>query len=512
MKPSRRPVSRPRVRLWFTAASALFVTVGCAMVGPDYTPPAISAPAKWHTPPGQGVASGEKEPTDIAEWWSSLSDEVLSTLIRRAVAGNFDLGKAQARVREARAQRRIASAGLFPSLNASASASFSRSSGDSRSQSSSDSQSSTQPGSPLSSGFATTPELYNAGLDASWELDVFGRTRRSVEAADRALQADVEDQRNVLVTLLAEVATNYVEVRAFQTRLDVAEANLEIQQETFMVAQWRHEAGLGDELAVYQARYSLETTRSLIPALRQGMNESMNRIAVLLGEQPGRVHGDLKSPAPVPVVPSKVVVGIPADALRRRPDVRRAERQLAAQTSRVGVATADLYPKFTLSGSVGLEAFSFDGLFSSAIRTVTDGIRISWPVFQGGALRHKIEVQSALQEQAFWQYEATVLGALEEVENALKAYAEEQNKRDSLREGEKAARLAAETAEKKYEAGLTDFISVLEAQRSRRTFQEQVAQSEGNVAVNLVRLYKALGGGWEKLSGRMQATGAGDKR
>jgi len=263
---------------------------------------------------------------------------------------------------------------------------------------------------------------------------------------------------------------------------------------------WRFEAGLSDGLAVEQARYNLENTRSQIPTLRTGSEQAMNRIAVLLGEQPGTVHTELEQYKPLPVTPLEVAVGVPADVLRRRPDVRRTERELAAQTARIGVATADLYPKFKLSGSIGLEAFSSGNLVSSGSRTLSGGPSITWRIFDVGAIRQNIEVQSALQEQYFIAYEAAVLSALEEVENAIVAYAEEQNRRQSLTETTRAAQRAVDLAQYKYKAGLADFSNVLDAQRSLLSFQDQKAQSDGTVTSNLVRLYKALGGGWTSLA------------
>ena len=245
-----------------------------------------------------------------------------------------------------------------------------------------------------------------------------------------------------------------------------------------------------------QARYNLENTRSKIPTLRTGLEESMNRIAVLLGEQPGTIHGEVEKLASIPVTPLKIAVGIPADALRRRPDVRKAERSLAAQTAKIGVATADLYPKFKLSGSIGLESLSSGNLFSAGSRTYSFGPSITLPIFDGGVIRQNIEVQSALQEQYLFAYESTVLNALEEVENALVAYSEEQYRRQSLIEATMAARQAVELAKNKYQAGLTDFSSVLDAERSLLSFQDELAQSEGTVTSNLIRLYKAAGGGW----------------
>jgi NodT family efflux transporter outer membrane factor (OMF) lipoprotein len=448
-------------------------------VGPDYVPPDTSVSATWHTQFKEGLTAEEMDPQALAAWWTTLNDPELSSLIDRAVLGNLDLKKALARVREARARRGMAKADLFPTLDATGSATWSRTSKD--------------------TGTGKTNDLYATSFDAGWELDIFGGVRRSVEAAGADLQATQEDLRNVLVSLLAEVALNYIDVRTSQVLIAVAEANLEAQSETYQLTQWRYEAGLSDELAVQQARYNLENTRSLIPAFRTRLEEAMNRIAVLLGEQPGKVHPELEKREPIPVTPLNVAVGVPADLLRRRPDVRQAERQLAAQTARIGVATADLYPMFTLSGSIGLEAFSLSNLSSSGAWSLGGGPRITWAIFKGGAIRQNIEVQSALQEQALIQYEATILSALEEVENALVAYAEVQQRRQSLSEATQAAQKAVDLAQHRYQAGLTDFNNVLDAQRSLLSFQEQLAQSEGTVTSNVVRLYKALGGGWTSL-------------
>jgi len=465
-----------RLMSWFPVALTILIITGCATVGPDYRPPETSEPRQWHTQLKSGLISEEKDSHTLTAWWTLFNDQGLSSLIERAVAGNLDLKKAWARIREERARRGVAKAGLFPTLDGNGSANWSRSSDN------------------------VDTDLYNGGFDAAWELDIFGGVRRSVEAADGDLQASQWDLRDVMVSLLAEVALNYVEVRTFQNRLDVAEANLAVQNDTYQLTEWQYQAGLSDELAVQEARYNLESTKSEIPTLRTGLEEAMNRIAVLLGDQPGRVHGELEKPATVPLTPLSIAVGVPADTLRRRPDVRRAERELAAQTARVGVATADFYPKITLNGSIGLEVLSQNNLPASPVRNISGGPQITWSIFQGGAILQNIKVQSALQEQALIKYEATILSALEEVENALTAYAEEQARRDALCEGEQAARKAAEMAQLKYEAGLIDFINVLIAQRSLLSFQDQLAQSNGTVTSNLVTLYKVLGGGWESLA------------
>ncbi len=459
---------------------ATLLLTGCAAVGPNYVPPETKAPSSWHSKLERGLIPEETDPQTLANWWTTLNDPELSGLIEQAVAGNLDLKKARARVREARARRAINEANIFPALDATGSASRSRSSEE--------------------TGSGRTRALYAAGFDAGWELDIFGGVRRSIEAAEANLEASQEGLRDVLVSLVAEVALNYVEARTYQARLAVAEANLKAQQETYELSRWRYEAGLSDELSVEQARYNLESTRSQIPTLCTGLEGAKNRLAVLLGEPPGAVHAEIEKPVPIPVTPLEVAVGVPADTLRRRPDVRRAERELAAQTARIGVATTDLYPKFTLKGSIGLEALSLGNLISPGSRTYSIGPRITWPIFDAGAIRQNIEVQSALQEQALIHYEAAVLGSLEEVENALVAYAEEQRRRDNLREATQAAQKAVELAQHKYQAGLTDFSNVLDAQRSLLSFQDQLAQSNGTVTSNLVRLYKALGGGWKSMA------------
>ena len=325
------------------AVLALAVLAGCAAVGPNYIPPQTPVSTTWNTPL-QGGITVETEPRNLADWWTTLNDPELSRLIERAAAGNLDLKKATARIREARARRGLSKAGLYPTLDASGSATRSRGSAD--------------------MGPVATTDLFSAGLDASWEIDLFGGVRRSVEAADADLQAAGEDLRDTLVSLLAEVALNYVDLRTAQARLAVTETSLKSLEETYRLAKWRSQAGLGDELAVEQARYNLESARSQIPTLLTAIAEAQNRLAVLLGEAPGAVHAELSKPEPLPSLPPEVAIGVPADLLRQRPDVRRAERQLAAQTARIGVATAELYPKLKLSGAIGLQALSFNGLFN----------------------------------------------------------------------------------------------------------------------------------------------------
>ncbi len=460
-----------RARACFLLLPAVLLLAGCMTVGPDYVVPEPGAPSAWNAGLGGHLITGQADPEALARWWETFHDPVLASLMDRAVKGSPDLKEAAARVRETRARRAAAGAGLFPALDSTASL---QRSGDSES----------------------TRNLYSAGFDARWEIDLFGGTRRSVEAAGADLQAAGEAMNDALVTLTAEVALNYVEVRTFQSRLETAEANLALQQETYRLQQSLAQAGLIDGLALQRARSNLESTRALVPSLRVSLEGAKNRLAVLLGEPPGAVHEELASHRPVPVVPPEVSVDVPADILRRRPDVRRAERELAAQSARVGVAMAELYPRITLNGSIGLSALSSGDLFTADSWTFGYGPRITLPIFSAGSIRAGIEARSALQEQALVRYEAAVLVALEEVENALSAYAQEHVRSVALQESAHAAQEAAELAEYQYRSGLVDFTVLLDTQRSLLSAQDELARNSGALASNLVRLYKALGGGW----------------
>jgi NodT family efflux transporter outer membrane factor (OMF) lipoprotein len=449
---------------------------GCTVVGPDYSSPQFDTPQAWHSRAEDGLKAQSPDTQLLTAWWKNFDDSLLNQLMTRAVQGNLDLKEAMARVRKARAERGLSRTDLFPTLDVTGSVTKSRSS--------------------ENNGLGNESELYAAGFDAGWELDIFGGVQRSIEAAQADLDAVTADLNDVLVSLMAETGLNYVEARTYQTRLDVALANLASQRKTSRLIQSRYDAGLSNELEVQQARYNLESTRSKLPSLRSGLDAALNRLAILLGKPPGSVHAELQQRRPIPLPPPSVAVGVPAEVLRRRPDIRSAERNLAAQTARIGVATADLYPKFSLSGSIGLESLELGDFLEDASHTWKIGPGVSWNIFDAGAVRRNIEVQSALQEQALIQYEASILTALEEVENALVAYYEEQNRRNALKNATEAARKAAQLSEEQYKAGLVDFSDVLDAQRSLLSFEDQLAESNGNVTSNLMRLYKALGGGW----------------
>jgi NodT family efflux transporter outer membrane factor (OMF) lipoprotein len=479
--PGRKKLSFRRSACIHALRSMMVLTLGlnaCASVGPDYVKPELTPPDAWHSTLDDGLQPAAVAPEMLARWWTTLNDPLLTDIMERAVRGNLDLQTAQARVREARARRGISQAAYFPAVDANGSYTKTRASE------------------------STTPfgdrdsELYSATLDAGWEIDIFGGVRRSVEAADADLAASQEDLNGVLVSLLAETALNYVDVRTLQSRIEVAEANVKVLDETYQLTQSRFKAGLTDELAVQGALYLLDGTRSQIPVLKTRLEAAMNRVAVLLGGYPGAMHAELMTKAPVPVPPKNVAVGVPAETLRSRPDVRRAERQLAAQTARIGVAKADLYPRFSLIGTIGYQSLESDTLFEGDSLGWVWGPNVSWGIFKGGAVLRNIDVQEARQEQALKQYQATVLGALEESESALASYVGEQQRRDSLVTATRAASQAFLLARNQYEAGLVDFSVVLIAQQAMLSYEDQLAQSEGTVTTNLVRLYKSLGGGW----------------
>jgi NodT family efflux transporter outer membrane factor (OMF) lipoprotein len=461
------------------AAVIAFVFAGCAAVGPNYVPVAPKAPSKWQTQLEDGLNEAPLNPETLAQWWTTIKDPQLFSLEQRAVKGNLDLQEAWARIREARALRGITKAQLFPIVDATGS--IIRNHG---------SENTAQ---------GTSNTLYAAGFDAGWELDIFGGVRRAVEAAQADLEASQEQLHDVLVSLLAEVALNYLEVRTFQARLAVTEKNIKAQLDTYELNRSRNQAGIISELPVQQALYNLERSRSQIPILQTGLAAAKNRLAVLLGENPGVLDDELKEEKPIPVPPVSVAVGVPAETLRHRPDIRSAERNLAAKTARIGVATADLYPKFRLFGSIGLESLDDEDFLEWSSRTWRIGPSASWNIFDAGAIRQNIEVQTARQEQALIQYESTVLGALEEVEDVLVAYAKVRRRREYLAKATEAAHQADLLARDQFSAGLVDFSNVLITQLALLSLEDDLAQSEGAVTSTLVLLYKALGGGWKSL-------------
>ena len=462
--------------------AAVALLAGCTTVGPDYEEPEVTVPDTWHTVATEGLPEGE---ATLQTWWQVFDDPELEDLIMRSAGGNLDLREALWRVEEARALRGVVAGARSPQVDFSGQSS--------RSQPSDNGIA----GDFAPSGGFDATNLHDYGFGAFWEIDVFGRIRRQVEAADATAQASVEAYRDVLVSLYAEVALAYVNLRSSQERLRLAHANVGAQEDTLQLTQDRFSAGLVSALDVAQAESNLANTRSLIPTIERDLDQSLNRLAVLLGRHPGSLHAELGEPAPIPHEPAEVTTGLPTELLRQRPDVRQAERELAAQNARIGIATADLYPSFGLSGFLGLQAVSGGGFLSGDSVTWNIGLPIRWDIFAGGRIRSQIQAEEARTNQLLASYEQTVLAALEEAENAMVAYAKEVERRSRLSESVDATQRSLDLVLTQYRAGLTDFQNVLDTQRTLLLREDELAVAEGIVIGNLVRLYRALGGGWD---------------
>lgn len=449
---------------------------GC-VVGPDYRTPDLSVPPAWHAETNAGLKRAPLDTAQLAQWWQLLDDPLLSRLVQEAAANNLDLKLAGARLRESRARRGLSVSDQYPTLGAGAGAQRNRSSGE------------------MGAGGGRVSNVFSAQFDASWEPDLFGGKRRALEAASATAEAAQENLRDVRVSLLAEVVLNYIDIRSSQGQIDITRATITSLTDTLQITGWRVQAGLVSQLDLEQARLNLEQTRAQLPALASSLEQSRNNLALLLGRDPGTLT-ELQSLGPIPTASAQVAIGVPAETLRQRPDIRQAERQLAAATAQVGQAEADRYPSLSLSGTLGLQASSLGNLLQPGAYLYTLAANTAVTIFDGGRLKQKVEIQNALQEQALISYQSVVKSALRDVENALAAYAGEQNRRRSLQDAVQAAKRAVDLATSQYAAGLIDFQSVLDSQRSLLSLQNQLIQSEASVTSDLARLYKALGGGW----------------
>jgi multidrug efflux system outer membrane protein len=461
--------------LWLSLA----ILSGC-MVGPNFKRPQTTLPADWVGPTAESRAVTPAE-AQLACWWTFFDDPTLVSLVEQAVQSNLDLKQAEARIRQARAARGIVAAGIGPTVDATGAYQHSRT-----------------PGGANGKGGGVITDQYQAGFDAGWELDIFGGVRRAIEAADADLQAARETRRDVLVTLTAEVARNYIDLRAFQERIAIARQNLRTQKHSAELTRLRFQGGFVSALDVANADAQVATTTAQIPLLEASARQTIYSLSVLLGRDPGALLQELSPVAAIPLASPAIPLGLPSDLLRRRPDIRRAEAEIHAATARIGVATADLFPRFTISGSVGLRASDFGSWWDWASRIWSFGPSASWNLFATGRTRSNIEQQRALQDQALITYQQAVLSALQEVENALIASAKEEEHRRALREAVGANRKAVELATTLYTQGHTDFLSVLDAQRSLYASEDALIQSTGNVSTDLVAIFKALGGGWNE--------------
>jgi NodT family efflux transporter outer membrane factor (OMF) lipoprotein len=441
---------------------------GCTTTAKAVAPP-VAVPGTWQAAGGEALG----QPVgDLSRWWETLGDETLTGLVEEALVANPDLRTAQSRLRQARAQRGLARIDFLPSIDGAVTAGTSKTTG------------------------TSARETYTAGLDASWEVDVFGATRKAVSAAQADLEASEASLYGTQVSLAAEVALGYIQLRSYEARLAISRSSLARQEETLDLTRWRAQAGLTSELDVEQSRANAEQTRAQIPSLETALAETEHALATLLGQPPAALHDRLASEAPVPTIPDTVAVGIPADALRQRPDVRAAERQLVAAIARVGEAKAARFPTLRLSGTLGASAAKVGDLVS--LDTVARSLlgSLTAPIFYRGRIRRQIEIQSEAQEQALVGYESTVLAALEEAENAIVSLANARRRRASLEAAVEASRVAAELARQRYSTGLTSYQTVLDTERTELAAEDSLESSKAEGAQALVRLYKALGGGW----------------
>ncbi len=494
-------------RRWTTVAALLTATLlgGCTM-GPNFRPPGWASPTSWFSGPKEPVRPPKSitvaEPVD-PEWWKMFGDPELTSLEERVAAQNLDVQVAGIRLAESRAQLGVARASQVPALNANGSYTREQASNNgffslanNATGRSANGASGNSTGGIQAHGLAPF-DIWQGGFDASWELDLWGKVRRSVESAAATAEASDEARRAALLSSLAEVARDYIQLRGTQEQLRIARENVKTAQQSLALTQERAAGGVTTDLDVANASAQLRTTLSQIPTLEQQEAQGINALSLLLGQPPNALRQDLQTARPVPPVPARVPVGVPSELARRRPDIREAEAQLHAATADVGIAVANFYPSLTLNGSFGLQALQLRHAFDLGSNQFAVGPGLTIPIFQGGQLRSTLLLRKAHQQEAAVTYQKTVLQAWHDVDNALTAYQAEQARRDELIQAVIENRRALGLAQSRYQQGVADFLTVLDAQRSLLSAELQLADSTTTVSSNLVALYKALGGGWE---------------
>lgn len=450
---------------------------GCA-VGPDYAAPGQFLPTNWGNAP---KAKKPLEARQLSQWWKKLGDRRLNEIVERAVAGNLDVASAKARIREARATRRQAVGALFPQIDGQAAATRSRSSA-----------------ATSSSGSNVTSNLFQSGFDASFELDLFGANYRGVEAATYGVDAADEDLRAVLLTLIGDVATNYVEARGAQARVSLARRTAASQRETEKLTRNKFTAGSASALDVERAAAQAATTEAAVPTLEATYAQNLHQLGILTGEAPTALASILGSGGPIPSARSTPPAGIPADVLINRPDVRRAERQLAQSTAKIGQAEAALYPSISLTGNISTTALKTGDLAKNSSIGWSIGPTLSVPIFNGGELRAAVEVAEAQRDQSDAAFRLAVLTALQDVENGLVNLSKERARAGKLSSAAASYREAARLSRTLYQSGAASFLDVLDAERSLYSAEDTLLQSRVAATSNFVALNKALGGGWDK--------------
>lgn len=463
-----------KVETLFSALGIALFAGGCT-VGPDYQPPVVETPAEWSAPP-----AGASESPVATRWWSGFADPTLDHLVELAVANNHDVRIAAQRILVARADRVSAAAAGLPSLSANAGAGRSR-------------QSKAMTLMPVG-GVANT---FQAGFDASWEIDLFGGTRRSVEAADAALDAAVWDRRDVLVSLLGELGTGYAALRTAQDRIAIARRTIAADREGLDLARERFQHGLGSELDVAQAKAELDQVEAALPPLETIVAQKIHALALMTGRPPEALEAMLATPAAVLPAPPTLPVTLPSEVIRNRPDIRRAERMLASANAMIGVAIADKFPKFDLAPSIGGEAGRLNKLLTASGLVWSVAANGTQKIWSGGALDAAVDKAEAVTEENRLAYEQTVFKAFSEVEDALSALGNERRRFDSLREAVAANRIALQRSTALYRGGLAPFINVVNSERNLYATEDALAQSDLSLTEQTVALYKALGGGWQ---------------
>ncbi len=456
---------------WVASTAGAFLFAACA-VGPDYVRPVLSPPANW-------AQEANSSDGDLLEWWKQFDDEHLTDLIQRSTAGNLDLRVAFERIAEARELLRVTSVRRYPSVDVSESAT--------RSDLSS-----------ATTGMNSRPVwVYDIGLSVGWEIDVFGRVQRSIEAATADFETFVEDYRSVMTSVHAAVASAYVDVRLAQRRLTIASANLAVQQGSLKYATDRRDAGQVSGLDVAQAESNIATTEATIPTLEVDLDRSIYRLAVLLGSPIADLRDELLAVKPIPIGPTQVSSGLPANLLRNRPDLRAAERSLAAETARIGVAAADLYPSFNFSAALGGQALQVNDLFDGGARRWSLGVSGFNTLFNFGGVQANVDAQRARMRAALATYEQTLLLSVEEVETAITSLRRERTRAAALGRAVVANELSVELSEQLYRSGQVDFQNLRDTQRGLLELQDQLAASEAAIAQNTISLFLALGGSWD---------------
>jgi NodT family efflux transporter outer membrane factor (OMF) lipoprotein len=477
---------RPSLRCWPALAASFGLMGGCA-VGPDFSPPQPQTPASWRDTAVSGGGEGRviTDSNPDPNWWRSFADPTLSSLIERATRGNLDLQIAVIRISEARAGEQSAAAAGLPKL--SATGVYTR----------------VDPGQgvPVGGALGSPINVFAGVLDASWELDLFGKVRRSVEASHASAEVAIGNRDDALVTLEAEVAQTYAELRAAQASRETAESDRAIEAEVLDLTQQRADHGLVTELDVENARTALATTEASEAQYERQIAAALNALAVLLGEVPGSLDAELATSTPIPPVPPEVPIGLPAELAHRRPDIRVAEANLHSETASIGVATAALYPDVSLTGLGGVFGTRPQALTDWADKFYAFSPMVSLPIFEGGQLRANIRLAKAQAAEAAVNYRKTILGALEDVENALSAYRTELRRHEALERTVTAQTAALDIARNQYVHGVSTFINVLTAENSLALQHQELIESTLALTTDVVNLYKALGGGWQSSPG-----------